>query len=98
MAIGKACSSPFCMNSSHFLSLGVIPELESPTYAELRNREEAGWYSEEMNSFLSNKLGYSNDCYNTIQKLKSDYIGIIDRTLGWSLKAVRKIKDVVKKV
>ena len=51
-----------------------------------------------MNSFLSNKLGYSNDCYNTIQKLKSDYIGIIDRTLGWSLKAVRKIKDVVKKV
>lgn len=97
MAIGKACSSPFCMNSSHFLSLGVIPELESPTYAELRNREEAGWYSEEMNSFLSNKLGYSNDCYNTIQKLKSDFIGIIDRTLGWSLRAVRKIKDVVKK-
>lgn len=41
--VGRSCGSLFCMNSSHFMSLGVIPELDTPTYADLRDRPEAGW-------------------------------------------------------
>lgn len=62
-AIG-ACGSLFCMNSSHFLSLGVIPELYPDiTYAALRNRSAAGWYSETMKTVLSGKLSETNETY-----------------------------------
>ena len=47
-AIGRHCKSPLCMNSSHFISLGVIPDYPAPTYAELRNRkcsDGTEWYS-----------------------------------------------------
>lgn len=66
--IGKGCRKPYCINSSHFLSLGVIPELEAPTYAALRNREKAGWYSGEMKAFLSQKLRENNEEYTPFQK------------------------------
>jgi len=49
------------VNSSHFLSLGVIPSMYTDvTYAGLRDRPEAKWYSDEMREFLSGKLGESN--------------------------------------
>lgn len=51
LAIGKNCKNSYCVNSSHFLSLGVIPELNTPTYAQLRNRTESSMYTEEMFSF-----------------------------------------------
>ena len=63
LAMGTHCGSPFCMNSSHFMSLGVIPEIETPSYAELRDREEAGWYTEDMKEFLSGRLYDSNEKY-----------------------------------
>lgn len=59
-AVGKYCQHDYCVNSSHFMSLGVIPEIETPTYAQLRNRPDAHWYTPEMESFLSSKLNESN--------------------------------------
>lgn len=51
--IGKHCCFKYCFNSSHFISQGIIPELlPLPSYGELRNREEASWYEEEMKDFL----------------------------------------------
>lgn len=67
-AVGKYCHNSYCVNSSHFMSLGVIPELDTPTYAELRNREEAHWYSEEMREFLNHKLSESNRKYGVLRK------------------------------
>ena len=58
--VGKNCRHSYCVNSSHFMSLGIIPEIETPTYAQLRNRPEAGWYTPEMESFLNSKLNESN--------------------------------------
>lgn len=58
--VGCSCGSLFCMNSSHFMSLGVLPSIETPTYAELRDRPEAGWYSDRMRGFLSRKLADDN--------------------------------------
>lgn len=67
-AVGRKCGREFCVNSSHFLSLGVIPELNTPTYASLRNREEGEWYSKQMNEFLSGKLSDSNKTYTPFKK------------------------------
>lgn len=68
-AIGHNCKSPYCVNSSHFLSLGVIPKLSTPTYAKLRIREGQNWYSEEMKDFLNSKLSDTNKEYSYWRKL-----------------------------
>lgn len=61
--VGRHCQSPFCMNSSHFIALGSVPECsDAPTYAELRNRitPNGEWYSSEFKQFVSQKL-YENN-------------------------------------
>lgn len=58
--IGCCCAN-YCVNSSHFLSLGVIPKANTSTYVKLRNRELASWYNDEMKSFLSAKLKNENN-------------------------------------
>lgn len=67
-ALGCNCKSEYCINSSHFLSLGVIPELVTPTYGELRNRKVAGWYTDKMEEVLNSKLSESNEEYSQEQK------------------------------
>ena len=69
-AVGNNCKNSFCVNSSHFISLGVIPEYCSPTYLDLRIRKEANWYSKDMAQFLSHKLIESNKEYSAIKKWK----------------------------
>lgn len=62
--VGNHCHSPFCMNSSHFLALGNIPSLLSPSYADLRNRhctDGREWYTEEFKEAMSGKLYENND-------------------------------------
>lgn len=74
-AIGNYCPLAHCYNSHAFLTLGNIPELESPTYAETRNRITSSgteWLQPEMNTFLSNKLVESNKEYSVSKKLKTN--------------------------
>lgn len=93
-AIGR-CDSAFCMNSSHFMSLGIIPEIETPTYASLRNREEAGWYSKKMEFFLNQKLSENNREYTEFQKKKA----ILKTCIQVNVNVIkRKTKLVLKKV
>ena len=90
-AIGNNCKCLYCMNSSHFISLGVIPEIHTKTYAELRNREKPGWYNEEFKEFLNSKLFETNKKYSKIHKV---FINI-----EYKLNSLlRKIKRIVKKV
>lgn len=95
-AIGNACSSLYCMNSSHFMSLGVIPEVDTPTYASLRNREEAGWYTPRMQAFLSQKLSDNNELYDEKKEKRSKRYArkeVVVRTLSkWKHNAVKQIK------
>lgn len=90
LAIGNCCESPFCMNSSHFMSLGVIPSIETPTYAQLRNREKAKWYNEEMKETLSTKLIETNKEYSLIKKIWSNIIGLFDMCIRKIYRAVKK--------
>jgi hypothetical protein len=68
-AIGNNCVSPYCVNSSHFMSLGVIPQIETPSYAKLRDRPSADWYTPRMRSFLDGRLFESNNEYTFAKKM-----------------------------
>ena len=62
--IGCNCKMDYCFNSSHFLSLGNIPDLEIESYSELRNRvclDGTNWQNDKMREFLSSKLYDSNE-------------------------------------
>lgn len=84
-AVGSWCKSQFCFNSSHFMSLGIIPSIKTPTYAGLRNREEANWYNERTKRFLSSKLEESNKKYSAGKKFKID-------SAEFERKVLRKLK------
>ncbi len=72
-AVGRYCPGFYCVNSSHFLSLGAIPNFAKDiTYAGLRNRKEAGWYNGAAVDFLSSKLSESNQQYSAFRKLWID--------------------------
>lgn len=86
-AIGRECNSIYCINSSHFMSLGVIPSINTPTYSELRNRSEVNWYSDEMKYFLGSKLNESNNEYSYIKKFKISSSKKI-------IKVYKKIKNI----
>lgn len=67
-AVGKYCKNAFCTNSTHFMALGVIPSIETPSYESLRNRREAHWYTDEMCIFLSNKLADNNKKFSKFKE------------------------------
>jgi hypothetical protein len=73
-AIGRNCQSPYCVNSTHFMSLGSIPEIIGPTYVALRDRPSSGWYSDRMRTFLGSRLADSNSEYGRYKKLSADII------------------------
>lgn len=70
--IGRQCSMPHCYNGHSFLTLGNIPELDTITYAQIRNRTGADgteWLKPLMKQFMSEKLENSNKKYSVFQKL-----------------------------
>ncbi len=91
--VGKNCPNAYCINSSHFLSFGLIPQLQLPSYSQLRNREEADWYSDKLNKCLSVKLTDGKamswvdraiiDIKNTPQKFRR----IISSSIGTNIKS-----------
>ena len=71
--IGNNCMSDHCHNSHAFLTLGLIPELESPTYEQIRNRKTIDgeeWLNPFMKEHLSHKLNEENEEYSEKQKKK----------------------------
>lgn len=73
LAIGK-CKIAHCYNSHAFLTLGLIPELETPGYDKIRNRvtvEGEEWLQPQMKGFISQKLFDNNTTYSKIEKRKT---------------------------
>jgi hypothetical protein len=67
--IGCECELPYCYNGHAFLTLGCIPQLQTPTYTQTRDREtiDGGhWLQPEMAAFMSGKLQDNNQTYNGI--------------------------------
>lgn len=76
VAVGHHCPSPWCMNSSHFLAWGVIPSLDTPSYAELRNRQtnDGEWYTSTIKEAFSHKLGEKNLQYGFLKRCQSEFV------------------------
>lgn len=92
--IGNNCKCLYCMNSSHFMSLGIIPEKYTKSYSDLRNRENAGWYSKRVSDFLNSKLSDTNKEYSKTKKTFSNMKYKINRIKNKvSNKIIRTIKN-----
>lgn len=73
LPVGTGCELSHCYNAHSFLSLGSIPEMNTPKYAELRNRlcsDKTEWLKSSMKEFFSRKLKDYNDEYNNEDKKK----------------------------
>lgn len=60
--IGNKCPTAHCYNCHALLTLGTIPELDAPTYAQMLDRvDDSGkhWLSEKVRSFYSYRLSSS---------------------------------------
>ncbi len=69
--IGHHCRQPHCYNAHAFMTLGVIPSIITPPFAEMRNRfcnDGSEWLTPVMKSFLQKKLKDENDELNRIKK------------------------------
>lgn len=94
-AIGKNCMCKFCLNSSHFMSLGIIPDVdENITYGKLRNRDEANWYSPKMKIYLNQKLKNGNKEYT---ETKKRYVNVSNYCYLHTRKFLGKIKRKILK-
>jgi organic radical activating enzyme len=93
--IGNNCTLAHCYNGHAYLTTGVIPELSTPTYAEMRNRQDKDgkeWLNEKVKLFFNGKLKDTNKEYSAYRKLiinnknrannnKSNIINILKRIM-----------------
>jgi organic radical activating enzyme len=89
--VGHNCLQPHCFNSHAWLTLGLIPELKTPKYSDIRNRicrDGTSWLTEEMNAFLAQKL------YDNNELLSHDKQKNID--VNWKKKKVINILNWLK--
>ncbi len=70
-AVGTGCTQAHCYNGHAWLAFGDIPELKTPTYAEMRNRVDASgreWLGPEVKAAFSAKLKDGNRRYSFWKK------------------------------
>lgn len=69
--VGYYCEQPHCYNGHAFLTLGVIPELNTIPYSQIRNRvcnDGSEWLKPEFKAFISQKLKAANREYTPWEK------------------------------
>lgn len=70
--VGYCCPEPHCYNSHAWLTFGDIPELDAPTYLDMRDRESSNdmvWCKEPIKTFFSQKLKDNNVEYTFYEKI-----------------------------
>lgn len=78
IAVGKCCSQPYCYNGHAFLTFGIIPELDMPTYFDVRNRacNDGDWITDEVKEFYKSKLYESNKKFSHREKINNEIIKV----------------------
>lgn len=74
--VGKRCAIPHCHNSHALLTIGCIPEMDSPSYNVMRDRiTNTGehWLNQEMQDFLSEKLIDDNSLLSDKEKRRYSF-------------------------
>lgn len=72
LPVGYGCPMPHCYNGHAFLTLGVIPDINTITYAQIRNRrcvDGTEWLKPKVKAFFSGKLKDANQQYPWWRKL-----------------------------
>ena len=102
--VGHTCTQPYCTNAHAHLTWGVIPELETPTYCSLRNREcpdGEAWLTPECKDFFNSKLYESNKKYSKREKLIHSIVYPI-RLIGWFFRDwknnIRRLNNYIKRI
>lgn len=90
--IGKHCRFSHCFNSHAMMTLGIIPEIETPTYADIRNRvceDGTEWLTPQFKEFVSGKFKDNNKQYSYKEKkrlelkmYKEFMMQTVSRTVG----------------
>ena len=97
-AVGNNCYSRYCLNSSHFMSLGVIDGIdEDITYVSLRNRENAEWFNKEVKEALDVKLGSNNEIYSNLKKIRINIKEKFKKLLILTKRIIKKALRIRKK-
>ena len=68
------CEKAHCYNGHSWLTLGMIPELVTPAYVEMRDRvtvDGRHWVGEDMRKFLSQKLSENNEALSSSAKQRA---------------------------
>lgn len=97
--VGKKCSEPHCYNAHAFLTLGLIPELDSVFYSRIRNRrcvDGTEWLNPRMKAFLSQKLREDNTEYSAFQKFIHALVWSRPRILAG--RVLRRAENFIKKI
>lgn len=77
-AVGTNCKLAHCYNGHSFLALGAIPEMDTPTYTQLRNRtcpDGSEWLTDDVKYLFSSKLCESNEEYSEKEKRRINKAG-----------------------
>lgn len=70
--VGHSCTQAFCFNGHAHLAWGMIPELDTPTYAQVRDRvcpDGSHWVKPEMREYFSHRLAESNREYTKLGRI-----------------------------
>lgn len=101
-AIGK-CRKAHCFNSHAFLTYGLIPELNCPTYAQMRDRvttDGKHWVQEKALEFFSSKLQEEHTQLTEVEKNKIMKRSLINQKINTiriqTTQMSRKIVKVLK--
>lgn len=101
--VGKHCRQPYCYNGHAYLALGNIPELNTPSYAEIRNRvcvDGLEWEDKDLKEAFSTKLYETNEIWDKEKQKKYEqkyYLRML-RTATYDLpEIVDKLKGRIKK-
>ena len=70
--VGYSCTQSFCFNGHAHIAWGVIPELKTPCYFEVRNRccnDGINWVKNDCEHFFKQKLADNNSEYSKAYKI-----------------------------
>ena len=88
--IGCHCPEPHCFNAHAFMTLGVVPSVRTPPFAEMRNRtcaDGSEWLTPGFKAFISRKLGDENQEWSWLSERMFELKSHWNR---WSIKELMK--------